>query len=69
MPEIICDCDCHFADSGALICSACLANHRPDDGDEEKAAPRITRSVEQDYDADKGRKRRHVVVRCDGWMV
>jgi len=31
-----CDCDCHYADSGALICSACLSNHRPADEDEDE---------------------------------
>ena len=33
-----CDCDCHRADAGGLICSDCLDNHRPDDGDDEKRA-------------------------------
>lgn len=28
MPDkTYCDCDCHFADSGALICSRCIRNH------------------------------------------
>jgi hypothetical protein len=32
-----CPCDCHYADSGALICSACLGNHRPgDEADEDE---------------------------------
>jgi hypothetical protein len=36
MPRTNCDCDCHYADAGGLICSDCLSNHRPDaDEDEE----------------------------------
>jgi len=28
--EPVCDCDCHRAHSGALICAICLPNHGPE---------------------------------------
>jgi hypothetical protein len=27
MPDKICDCDCHDADGGGLVCSACWRSH------------------------------------------
>jgi hypothetical protein len=27
MPDTICTCDCHDADAGGLVCSACWRNH------------------------------------------
>jgi hypothetical protein len=31
-----CDCDCHVADGGGLVCSDCWRNHRPDEDAEEE---------------------------------
>ena len=30
-----CDCDCHYADGGGLVCSDCWRDHSPDADEDE----------------------------------
>lgn len=49
-----CECDCHRADSGALICSRCLRNHSVDEAERQvvKDIPVILRAFAEEMDED-----------------